>query len=291
MTKQKKGCIPQEAHEDKPEDERKYRIRGRSFEARVEKLRVVFEHVARCNGHFRTLDKAPYTDQFDPILSSCSRFPHEVTALRKRFYWAGRNLKGYLPADTVKAEVRTERKIGKGLYQQVLKIGQPSGRTLSRGEYKRLLDGFGTNLSIYPDKIQKAARDILGDDPLKPVIVIESNSTKVLFHPDGNEDLLLEIKFDKGRGRTFDGFTHDIVEIEIEVKERGSMTDKQIEKALDRTEAVLMKYFADSLEPIHHSKVAEMVQHLHGALLRDKKNFHKAFDKLSGDEWVVSKPL
>lgn len=291
MTKQKKVRVPQEAHEDKPEDERKYRIRGNSFEARVKRLRVIFDHVARCDGHFKTLDKAPHVDQFDPTLSACSRFPHEVTALRKRFYWAGRNLKGYLPTDKMKAEVRTERKIGKGLWQQVLKIGKESVGTLSRGEYKRLLDGFGTNLSIYPDKIKKSAYDILGDDPLKPVIVIESKSTKVLFHPDGNKDLLLEIKFDKGRGRTFDGFIHDIVEIEIEVKERGDLTDKQVEKALDKTEAVLMMHFADCLEPIHHSKVFEMVQHLHGAFLRDKKAFHTAFDKLPGDRWAECNPL
>ena len=61
---------------------------------------------------------------------------------------------------------------------------------------------------------------------------------------------MLEIKFDKGRGRTFDGYKHDIVEIEIEVKDRGpKITEKDIEKALDRTEKVLMKYFADSLQP------------------------------------------
>lgn len=285
MADSKKGRIPQEVHEDKPENERKYRVKGASFEARVEKLSRIFNHIAACRRHFRTLDLAPHTDQFDTALSACSRFPHEVTPLRQRFYWAGENLKGYRPDDKIKAEVRTERKIGKGVWQQVLKIGRESMGTLSRGEYKRLLDGFGTNLGIYPDKIKKPAQKILGDGPLKPVLVIESKSTKVLFHPDGNPDVLLEIKFDKGRGRTFDGFRHDIVEIEVEVKEGGDLSAKQIEKILDRTEQVLLKHFADDLEPIHHSKVFEMVQHLHGWWLRDKKGFHKAFDALPGDRW------
>lgn len=284
--------VPQLAHEDKPEDERKYRIKGASLTLRQQRLKAIFDHVAKCNAHFRTLNKSPYTAKFDPRLANTARLPYEETPLRERFYWAGKNLKGYLPTEKIKVEIRTELKVGKGLWQQVLKIGKETIGTLSRGEHKRLLDGFGVNLEPYPDKTRKPAMDILGDDELKPVIKIESRSRKILFHPDGNENLLLEIKFDEGIARTFDGFEQEFVEIEIEVKERcEDMTKEDIEAVLDRTQEVLLSRFADHLTPIHHSKVFDMVQHLYGRLLANKKMFHNVFNKLPGDRWAEVKPL
>lgn len=277
--------IPQEIREDKPENERKYSIIGGSWQHRVQTLHGIFNHVAECREHFATLNMSPHIENYHADLLPELELPVEIIAPRTRYYWAGINLKGYRPTDKQKGEVRTEEKAAKDAWQQVLKLGGNGGRTLSRGEYKRLLDGFGVNLDIYKG-IRDQAYRALGKGQLKPLVELQGQTKKIYYHPDGDESTLLEIKFDKVKGRTFDGFERDIIEVEIEVKQGHSNS----EEMLDHTERVLLSRFADSLAPIYHSKVYELFQHLYGWQLADKQGFREAFKSLPGDRWAEWKP-
>ncbi len=282
MVSRNKIRIPQEIREDKPEHERKYSIIGHGWGERVGMLQDAFNHVAGCTGHFATLDQRPHIDDYPADLAP--ELPVEIIAPRTRYYWAAMNLKGYRATDKLRGEVRTEEKAVKDAWQQVLKLGGGNGRTLSRGEYKRLLDGFGVNLDVYKDQ-RAQAYDTLGRSRLKPLVRLQGQTKKVYYHPDGDRKTLLEIKFDKVKGETFDGFKRDIVEIEVEVKRSDKTGKHGIEAILDLTERELFRHFADSLTPIYHSKVDELFQHLYGWQLADKKEFQKAFKALPVAEW------
>lgn len=283
---------PQEIKEDKPEKERKHRVLGKSWVEKAEKLDRVFNFVAANKEHFVTLNQQPHSDGFDSELAAAAELPANPRPLRKRYYWSNRALDGYKEGDGKgRAEIRTEQKVGKGYWEQVLKIGGKSGKTIERGEYKRALDGFGVNLDVYPEAIQKAARKIIQDEDLKPLVRLEGQSKPVLYHPDGRQDILFEIKFDKGKGFTFDGVQEDIVEVEIEVKEVGeNVTEKEIEALLDKSEKLLYDNFAHDMEPIYEAKAMTLFRHLAAWRERDEEDFKKAFKSLPGDRWAEYRP-
>lgn len=105
------------------------------------------------------------------------------------------------------------------------------------------------------------------------------------------KDVLFEIKFDRIKGMTFDGFKEDIVEIEIEVKEKDPLVSKQeVARLMDKSEDILMRAFADDLEPVFQSKVASLFRHLYGLLQQDKKRFHEDFRALPVGPWAKDGP-
>lgn len=289
MANKKKIRVPQEVREDKPEEERKLRVLGKSWQDKAAKLDAIFHFVASQKAHFVTLDLQPHTDYFDAELVKASEYPAEFRPLRKRYYWGTLDLAGYKDSDPGKAELRTERKVGKGYWEQVLKLGGSTGKkkkTLIRGEHKRAVDGFGVNLSIYPAKIKRDAKKILDDKELKPLARLEGQSKPVLYHPDGREDVIFEIKFDKCKGFAFDGYEEDVVEVEIEAKEiPDKMTEQELEALFDKSENVLYQAFTGDLEPIYEAKPSGLFRHLVEWRSRDKKGFEKAFQSLPGDKW------
>lgn len=290
MAKKDKIRVPQEVRDDKPEEERKHRVLGNSWQDKAAKLDKVFNFVASQKDHFVTLDSKPHTDQFDSELADHAEFPFHPRPLRKRYYWGTIDLNGYKDGDLGKAEVRTEKKIGKGYWEQVLKLGGSTGKkkkTLKRGEYKRALDGFGTNLSVYQSSVSRSAELILGNKELKPLVRLEGQSKPLLYHPDGREDVIFEIKFDKCKGFAFDGYEEDVIEVEVEVKEfPDSMKSDDIEALLDRSEEILYEVFADDLEPVYEAKPSALFRHLAEWRERDKKEFKEAFKSLPGHKWA-----
>ncbi|MCB9989923.1 MAG: hypothetical protein H6867_00910 [Rhodospirillales bacterium] len=291
MAKEIKKGKPQEVRDDGTEEERKHRVLGENWHDKAIRLDTIFNFIAGQKTHFVTLDQAVHTDHFDPELAAFAEFPANPKPLRTRYYWANAALDGYKPDDKGRAEIRTERKTGKGCWEQVLKIGGKSGKTLKRGEYKRALDGFGVNLDVYPSEIRKSALKIIKDEEFKPLIRLEGQSKPVLYRPDGRTDILFEIKFDKGKGFTFDGIEEDVIEVEIEVKERGSdVSDEEIEALLDKSESLLYQQFEGNLEPINESKAMTLFRHLVDWQECDKKGFEKAFKALPGDRWEEYKP-
>jgi hypothetical protein len=289
MAKAQKVKLPQPVQEYGPEYERKWKIKGKNFKTRVSKLSEIFNSVVACNSHFATLNKPPHTSAFEKELIDLALKPFETTPLRTRFYFSGKNLKGYIPQENCRTgEVRTERKVGKKAWQQVLKLG--SGKTqvsLQRQEYKRLLDGFGVNLEAYPKKIAKAAVRVLGSRGFKRIIKVEGQSTKLLYHPDGDPKMLFEIKFDMAIARNFLGKRHDIVEIEIEVKEADvGVSKEKIEEALEKAHQKLSEMAEGSANPVKHSKIYPLIRHLAVQKRKNPKAFNKAFRELKPEAWV-----
>lgn len=183
----------------KSEKERKYSVitGRRAFASESEswlwrngKLNDIFNFVAGNREHFVTLDQPPHADDYDDDLLRVAEFPADVSLLRTRYYWADQDLRGLRLTDQYKGEIRTERKAGKGHYTQIVKIGgNGSGRTLERGEYSEDLDGFGINLDIYPGKLRRNIKAVLGEGEKKPLVRLQGQSRPVLYHPDGRKHL------------------------------------------------------------------------------------------------------
>lgn len=277
---------PDEFLEDVSEDERKYKVRGCDFATRVAKLNEIFAFVAGDKNHFVTLESELHTNGYDAELVALSQSPNETKALRRRLYWGVSSLIGYKPRDKDKIELRTEQKIGKLYWEQVLKLGGNGSKTLKRKEHKRHLDGFGVNLLVYPKDVFEKAHEIVGDAEFKPLVKLEGQSRPLLYHPDGRADIVLEIKFDMGKSTTFDGYKEDLVEVEIEIKEHpDTMSEDDLEDLLNKTESVLFANFADDLENVYESKVSPSFRHLVGLRSRDKAGFDKMFKDLPVNWW------
>ena len=112
------------------------------------------------------------------------------------------------------------------------------------------------------------------------------------YHPDGRADILFEIKFDKGKGFSFDGEQCEVVEVEIELKENldGAAAD-EIEALLDKSDAALLKKSPDQLVPCIESKPAGLFSHLNNRCEEDPATFGRAFDALPDDRWVKQHSL
>ncbi|MDA0656553.1 MAG: hypothetical protein O2912_09125 [Proteobacteria bacterium] len=304
MVQENKLKSPRELQKDKPEDERKHHVLGASWQEKAARLDEIFKFVAGEKAHFITLDGSPYAEDFDPELAAAARMPVNTRPLHRRIYWGTRDLDGYTDGAKAKAEIRTERKTGKGCWEQVLKLGggaqesktqesktqkpkTQKPKTMSRREYERALDGFGVNLDVLPNDAKKAAETVLGGKTLKPLICLQGQGIPILYHPDGRADVLFEIKFDKGKGFAFDGEQTDIVEVEIELKENSaSVTSGEIEALLDTSDALLYSAFPDYLALSSESKPAPLFYHLAAWRGRDPAGFNNAFDALPGNRWA-----
>lgn len=272
------------------EDERKHRVLGASWAEKARLVDSIAAFVAAENKHFATLDQPPYIDGFDPELAAASRLPINARPLHRRIYWANKSLDGYQSEDDAYAEARLERKIGEDSWSQTIKLAgkQGPGKTLSRREYERDVAIFGIDLSLLPVDARRDAESILGSQPLKPVICLEGQGVPLLYHPDGRADVLFEIKFDKGKGFSFDGESAEIVEIEIELKESAPSAKKDdIEALFDLSDELLYRTFPDGLAHSTRSKPAPLFAHLREWRKRDRAAFEAAYDALSDDRWAA----
>jgi len=282
--------------DDKPEEERKHRILGDRWADKAVLLDALFEFVKSEPDHFITLDTAPHVDGFDPELVSASLAPAHHRPLHQRIYWATKALDGYQNADDTKAEIRIQRKLGSGCWEQTLKLSgrndpqKGAGKTMVRQEYERDVDSFSIDLDLFPKEAEQAARSVFGDKPLKPLICLQGQGIPVLYHPDGRADVLFEIKFDKGKGFSFDGEQCEIVEVEIELKENlGGVTADEIEALLDKSDAALYTKFPDMLALSTESKPARLFAHLNKWREENPNAFGQAFDALPGNKWAEQK--
>tara|TARA_A100001037_G_scaffold275740_1_gene274477 strand:- start:644 stop:1540 length:897 start_codon:yes stop_codon:yes gene_type:complete len=283
---------------DRPEEERKHRIIGKRWVDKVILLNTLFDLVTSESDHFVTLEKKPYVSGFDPELVSTSLTPVHYRPLHQRIYWATKDLDGYKDGDDARAEIRIQRKLGTGRWEQTLKLSRQSdpqkcvGKTIVRQEYEREVNGFRIDLGLFPKEAEKAARAVFSDKPLKPVICIEGQGIPVLYHPDGRADILFEIKFDKGKGFSFDGEQCEVVEVEIELKENlDGAAAEEIEALLDKSDAALHKKSPDQLVPCIESKPAGLFSHLNNRCEEDPATFGRAFDALPDDRWVKQHSL
>ncbi|MDB3952774.1 hypothetical protein N9452_02700 [Alphaproteobacteria bacterium] len=280
--------------DDKPEEERKHRIIGNGWADKAILLDMLFDFVKSETDHFITLEKKPYVSGFDPELVLTSLVPVNYRPLHQRIYWATKDLDGYKGGDDKRAEIRIQRKLGSGYWEQSLKLSgrndpqKGAGKTIVRQEYERDVDSFRIDLGLFPKKAEQAARSVFGDKPLKPLICLQGQGIPVLYHPDGRADILFEIKFDKGKGFSFDGEQCEVVEVEIELKENlGGAAAEEIEALLDKSDRALYKKSPNQLVPSIESKPARLFAHLNKWCEEDPDAFGHAFDALPDDRWVA----
>ena len=283
---------------DRPEEERKHRIIGSRWVDKVILLNTLFDFVTSESDHFVTLEKTPYVSGFDSELVSTSLAPVHYRPLHQRFYWATKDLDGYKDGEDTRPEIRIQRKLGTGRWKQTLKLSRQSdpqkgvGKTIVRQEYEREVNGFRIDFRLFPNEAEQAARSVFGDKPLKPVICMQGQGIPILYHPCGRADILFEIKFDKGKGFSFDGEQCEVVEVEIELKENlDGAAVEEIEALLDESDAALYKNFPDQLAPCIESKPAALFSHLKTRRKENPNTFGEAFDALPDDRWVMQNSL
>lgn len=296
---------PQKIKRAKDEDERKYKIilpdetlpPAELYDRKVLILRDAFRYVARNNHYFRKLHKSPASDVFPAHVKKHFRRPTKDTTPRMRNYWADENLSGIdkVTGQNI-AELRSEWKVDKGYFETTAKIicsddESEDMATLHRGEYEVYVDGPGINFEVFPKRAEKHLERIYGDERgLRIPSLIAGQSTMVLFHPRGDEDVLIEIKFDVQEGQIFDGFTWPVVELETEIK----ATRRQIE--LDERDYILGEAdqilfnspVGEFLAATKHSKAAEGNRHLLSMKAKDPEGFKDAFRRLPRDRFEVS---
>ena len=255
------------------EHERKHRVQGVCWADKAAIIDKIADFVADETTHFATLEAAPHSDGFDKELVAAARMPFNARPLHRRIYWAARDLAGYGNEDAATVEIRLEHQPAKGNWQQTVKLGahRPTEKTLSRREIESDVAGFAVDLDLLPEDARRDANVILGGQLLKPVICLQGQGVPILYHPDGHKDLLFEIKFDKGKGFSFDGESCDIVEIEIELKQQHASADlKEIERLFEKSDDMLYRAFPDQIKRSNESKPTELFRHLRKWRARDR---------------------
>lgn len=278
---------------DKPERERKLRVLADSWAQKAHSLHQIFKFVLEDHTHFITLDLPPYASNFSKQLVSTAHSPSNIKPLHKRLYWATKKLSGYQLSDQCLMELRTERTLTDACWEQVVKfaITGVKGRTLSRREISNYLDGFGINLSVLPEDAYELAKKIIGNTIPKPVACLQGQSIPILYYPNGQNEVVFEIKFDLGMGRSFDGYKIDIVEVEIELKDSDqSITFEHVEGLFDTSESILKTTFPGVLEQTTVSKPTPLFRHMREWQSCDIEAFEAAYEALSDSQWTEPTP-
>ena len=278
---------------DKPERERKLKVLANSWAEKAHLLKQIFKFVLEDYTHFITLDLPPYASNFSKQLVSTAHSPSNIKPLHQRLYWATKMLSGYQLTDQYLVELRTERMLNDACWEQVVKFAtaDAEGWTLSRREISNYLDGFGINLSVLPEDAYELAKKIIGNAIPKPVACLQGQSIPILYYPNGQNEIVFEIKFDLGIGHSFDGYKIDIVEIEVELKGSNQRVNlKHIEGMFDTSEDILITAFPGVLERTTVSKPAPLFRHMREWQSCDIESFEAAYEALSDSQWTEPMP-
>jgi hypothetical protein len=247
-----------------------YRERERKYTpVRDGELAEIMQHVLRCQDIFVTMDHERFQPQNLPDhLTRRIAIPREITALRERVYYADPAL-SILDHDI---EIRQEAKI-KYPVKQNIKVGHganASDPTLDRVEHSAKLRRYGANLDAVDDLTLKGKlHTLFNDTQLVPVIRMVSQRTRLIYFPEGNPDIEIEMAFDSVLwGQCFDGFTWEEPKIEIELV-KGADNDEQAKAILDHEERRLLQVFP--LNPVYHSNPTPGMEHLRERLGSSKK--------------------
>lgn len=288
------------------EDERKYRVvlgykpkknltSDELFEERANTLLTIFNYVACNNAYFRKLHKSKQVEGFSEKVREFLKRPIEYSLPRTRFYSIDEKLTGIDPkTGKAETEFRSEERKDKGLWKHTIKTsknGVSKGGTVSRGEYEEYMDGATHNFSAHPE-VEDCLKTKFGlESNLKKLSKIDGQSTKILYHPDGDENILLEIKFDIQEGITIDGFTWPVIEIEVEIKSsKQELTKEDKESLLQRAEDVLYQRYENYLEHVTTSKNAEGNVHLCELKEKHPEWFEDIFKSLPYDRFERVEP-
>ncbi len=212
------------------------------------RLEEVLEHVKASKDVFVTANDARFLPNMDPALVARIQVPNEVTGLRQRIYFADSALTCFHAGIEIRQEMRHKHSFDHPIFKQVIKIGAnkvtAARPTLERTEYPAKLSSFGANLKAVGDKnILKKLSTELNEAALRPVIQLLSQRTKLVYHPEGDPDVAVELAFDLFcHGATFDGYTWEGPQLEIELK-KGATNRRDADAILAREEKRFMETF------------------------------------------------
>lgn len=232
--------------------------------ANAQQLETVRRHVLS-DPHFVTLNDQRLSL---PLLQGLPlRVPQEDSGLRLRTYHDSTTLS----ATRNGVEIRIEDRGIAGDFKQVIKIGEAGNakdHTLSRMEYTAKIQKAKPQLEALKGESAAFLTDAfnarsISKIALYPLIQIASQRWKLLYHPDGNKDVQIELATDIGRGQTVDGFTWDMFQLEIEMK-------KGDPAWLEKEEARLLKHLPFLMSETR-SKPSPGFDHLI-PLIKEKKN-------------------
>lgn len=257
-------------------------------------LEEVLEHVKASKDVFVTANDSRFLPNLDAGLVARIQVPNEVTGLRQRIYFADSALTCFRAGIEIRQEMRHKHSFDHPIFKQVIKIGANKATakhpTLERTEYPAKLASFGANLKAVGDKnVLKKLSTELNEAALRPVIQLLSQRTKLIYHPEGNPDVAVELAFDLFcHGATFDGYTWEGPQLEIELK-KGAATRQEADAILAQEEKRFMEMFG--LRRDLSSKPAPGLRYLMEQMGKNKKL--DAVDTLNPTDmwWQQSKPV
>lgn len=247
-----------------------YRERERKYTpVRDGELSEIMQHILRCQDQFVTMDHETFRpDNLPEHLARRMAIPREITQLRERVYFTDHKL--VITEHDI--EVRQESKI-KYPVKQNIKVGHGASdddHTLDRTEYPAKLRYYGANINAVDDPALKSKlQKLFNDKVLVPALRMISQRTRLVYFPEGNPDVEIEMAFDTVLwGQTFDGFTWEEPKIEIELV-KGAQNEDEAKAILDAEEARLLSLFP--LNPVYHSNPTPGMDHLKDALSDSRK--------------------
>ena len=159
---------------------------------------------------------------------NCWDLPKRLRRLGTRFYFDDRDLNGFHNGTEFRIEGPRKKEL-QWPFKQVIKLAESlaaetSSDTLSRQEYVSKLKELVPSLKGLDKDVRAKLLKIFNvkrmkDLALLPLVRIDSQRWKMLYHPDGDPESQLEIALDILYGQTIAGFSWETHQVEIEVKE------------------------------------------------------------------------
>ena len=198
------------------------------------------------NSH--TMDQRPDNVNWDAVEGDDPDPYQETTKYRYRYYFDTRLLSLF----NAKAEVRLEQKKS-GEYKQVIKIGNGATEDspmMGRAEHPAMIRKFKPSFTAINRKESSRKKVIAlldeakkGNGLLKPLVAIRSQRRKMEYHPAGNRDITIEMACDIGKAMNVAGFSWNVRQIELEIKE--NKTDRSNADVLAEELAKLKAKFGE----------------------------------------------
>jgi hypothetical protein len=209
---------------------------------RKRKLLDLYEYVRANTDEFVTADHPDLSPYLPPGLKETFDMPAERTSPRERIYFADAKLRCH------RKQVEFRQELGKdyGVKQTVKRGGSATKEdpTLDRREFPAKLSAQGVNLDAVDGKDDREwLKKHFNEAALKPAFRMVSQRLRTSYHPDGNQDVEIELACDVIlTGETFFGRVWHDPKLELEIKRPDNLTEAQAKKILDTEERRLRKF-------------------------------------------------
>ena len=217
--------------------------KGEAAIAKYKKQRLleIYEYVRTNIDEFVTADHPAISPYLPPGIKEVFDMPAERTRPRQRVYYADVDLK----VQKQQAEFRQELK-SYGVKQTIKRGDEATDEdpTLDRDELPSKLSYGGINLRAADGKgNRKWLTDAFNQNDLKPGFRMVSQRLRTTYHPEGNQDVLIELACDVILiGETIFGRVWQDPKLEIEIKQPENLGKREAQRILDKEERRLAKF-------------------------------------------------